>query len=74
LCFENLGHTQSYENLIATENDWSVELLKRVDGTVKKGRFAQELALNIDKDFEIPDYIKNALEFILKQNNIAIVV
>jgi putative ATP-dependent endonuclease of OLD family len=48
--------------------------LKRVDGTVKKGRFAQELALNIDKDFEIPDYIKNALEFILKQNNIAIVV
>ena len=74
LCFKNLGHTQSYENLIATENDWSVELLKRVDGTVKKGRFAQELALNIDKDFEIPDYIKNALEFILKQNNIAIVV
>jgi len=74
LCFENLGHTQSYENLIATENDWSVELLKRVDGTVKKGRFAQELAMNIDKDFEIPDYIKNALEFILKQNNIAIVV
>lgn len=74
LCFENLGHTQSYENLIAIENDWSVELLKRVDGTVKKGRFAQELALNIDKDFEIPDYIKNALEFILKQNNIAIVV
>lgn len=71
LCFENLGHTKSYENLIATKDDWSVELLKRVDGTVKKGRFAQELALNIDEDFEIPNYIKNALEFILKQNKIA---
>lgn len=71
LCFGNLGHTKSYEKLIATKDDWSVELLKRVDGTVKKGRFAQELALNIDEDFEIPHYIKNALEFILKQNKIA---
>ncbi len=70
MCFENLGHKRAYENLIATENNWSEELLKRIDGTVKKGRFAQELALNIDKDFKIPNYINNALKFILLQNNI----
>jgi len=71
MCFENLGHTKSYGNLIATNDNWSDELLKRVDGTVKKGRFAQELAMNIDKDFIIPDYIKEALEFVFKQNEIA---
>ncbi len=71
LCFENLGHSKSYENLMATEDDWSDELLKRVDGTVKKGRFAQELAMNIDEGFEVPDYIKKALEFIFKKNKIA---
>ncbi|SNR50914.1 putative ATP-dependent endonuclease of the OLD family [Lutibacter agarilyticus] len=71
ICFENLGHTKSYGNLMATDDDWSDELLKRVDGTVKKGRFAQELAINIDKNFIIPDYIKDALEFIFKQNEIA---
>lgn len=74
LCFENLGHSQSYENLIKTDDEWSTELLKRVDGTVKKGRFAQELALNIDEKFKVPNYIKNALEFILKQNNIDVSV
>jgi len=70
LCFKNLGHTKSFEKLIATEGNWSAELLKRVDGTVKKGRFAQELALNIDKNFQVPSYIKEALEFIFTQNNI----
>ena len=71
LCFENLGHSKSYNNLMDIEDDWPNELLKRVDGTVKKGRFAQELALNIDENFEIPEYIKNALIFIFEQNNIA---
>jgi len=71
LCFENLGHTKSYDNLLTAEDDWSTELLKRVDGTVKKGRFAQELAINIDEKFVIPSYIKDALEFIFKQNKIA---
>lgn len=70
-CFTNLGHTKSHENLMATENNWSEELLKRVDGTVKKGRFAQELAILIDKDFIVPIYIKDALEFIFNQNKIA---
>lgn len=70
-CFKNLGHSKSYENLVATEADWSVELLKRVDGTLKKGRFAQELALNIDESFKIPDYLKKALEFILEKNKIS---
>jgi putative ATP-dependent endonuclease of OLD family len=70
ICFEGLGHAKSYENLIESEGDWSAELLKRIDGTVKKGRFAQELAINIDKDFIIPSYIKKALEFVFIQNQI----
>lgn len=65
-CFENLGHSKSYQNLMKTTSNWSDELLGRIDGTIKKGRFAQELAMNIDPDFTIPAYISNALEFILK--------
>jgi len=70
-CFENLGHSKSFNNLIKSSGEWSIELLKRVDGTIKKGRFAQELALNIDENFITPKYIKDALEFIFKKNNIA---
>lgn len=69
-CFESLGHLKSYNNLIELKDNWSEELIKRVDGTIKKGRFAQELALNIDSEFEIPQYIKNALEFIFDNNDI----
>lgn len=73
-CFENLGHTKSYENLVKTVTDapenWSEELISRIDGTIKKGRFAQELSLHIDKDFKIPSYLKDAIEFIFKHNNI----
>ncbi len=69
-CFLNLGHDQSYTNLIAATGDWSDELIKRIDGTIKKGRFAQELALNIDENFEVPQYIKDALNFIFEKNNI----
>lgn len=73
-CFQNLGHHKSYANLTKTITDktgnWSDELISRIDGTIKKGRFAQELSLHIDKDFEIPSYIKDAIEFIFKHNNI----
>lgn len=69
-CFINLGHEQSYNNLMDTTEDWSSELIKRINGTIKKGRFAQELALNIDDNFVVPDYIKLALEFIYTKNNI----
>jgi putative ATP-dependent endonuclease of OLD family len=64
-CFINLGHEKSFNNLIkATESNaelWDIELLKRIDQTVMKGRFAQELSLLIDGNFEIPEYIKNAI-------------
>lgn len=69
-CFINLEHEQSYKNLMDTTDYWSHELLKRIDGTIKKGRFAQELALIIDEDFEVPQYIKDALNFIFENNNI----
>jgi len=66
LCFENLGHSKSYSNLMNSTGDWSEELISRIDGTITKGRFAQELALNIDKKFRIPSYIEKAIQFILK--------
>jgi len=69
-CFENLGHSTSYTNLEDSTGNWSDELIKRIDGTVKKGRFAQELAMNIDKDFVVPKYLADALEFIFKKNKI----
>ena len=69
-CFENLNHQQSFENLMATSDDWSNNLLSRIDGTVKKGRFAQELSLNIDSKFIVPQYIEDALNFIFKNNDI----
>ncbi|MBT6687986.1 MAG: AAA family ATPase [Bacteroidetes bacterium] len=75
-CFENLNHTQSYENLVETvttkPDNWAEELISRIDGTIKKGRFAQELSLQIDKDFEIPSYLQDAIEFIFKHNNITV--
>ena len=65
LCFINLGHEVSYNNLIeATKNSpevWEAELIRRIDKTIKKGRFAQELSLLIDENFIVPDYIKNAI-------------
>ena len=75
-CFENLEHTKSYENFVeaVTEKpeNWSKELIKRIDGTIKKGRFAQELSLQIDSDFEMPNYLQDAIDFIFKQNNITV--
>ncbi|MBW1745254.1 MAG: AAA family ATPase [Deltaproteobacteria bacterium] len=71
-CFENLGHSKSFTNLMATTDEWSTELLKRVDGTIKKGRFAQELSINIDCNFKVPNYIKDALTFIFTKNDISV--
>lgn len=70
-CFLNLGHSTSYNNLMSSEREnWKSELIKRVDGTVKKGRFAQELALLIDENFVVPEYINKALCFISQQKGI----
>jgi putative ATP-dependent endonuclease of OLD family len=69
-CFKNLNHKVSFSNLMATEENWKEELIKRIDGTVKKGRFAQELSLLIDNDFVVPEYITEALEFVFQTNNI----
>jgi putative ATP-dependent endonuclease of OLD family len=73
ICFENLGHKTSYSNLLKQNKDaWNDELIKRIDGTVKKGRFAQELVLHINKDFIIPEYIDKAIRFIAKAKNITL--
>lgn len=69
-CFENLGHETSFKKLMESTTNWSTELLKRIDGTIKKGRFAQELAININREFIVPAYIKDALEFIFRKNKI----
>jgi putative ATP-dependent endonuclease of OLD family len=75
-CFENLGHKKSFENLIFATKDnpelWEFELIKRIDNTVMKGRFAQELSLLIDKDFIVPSYITEAIAHIAKCKNITI--
>ncbi|MGM5630836.1 AAA family ATPase [Apibacter raozihei] len=75
-CFENLNHKKSFENLInATkdeEENWSIGLIKRIDQTVMKGRFAQELSLLIDKDFQVPEYIEKAILHIAKCKNIEV--
>ena len=73
-CFVNLGHKTSYLNLLSTIQDnsldWKEELIKRVDGTITKGRFSQELSLIIEKDFIVPDNIKGAIKFIAKSRGI----
>ena len=75
-CFDNLGHSQSFNNLTAamatTTEMWNDELIKRVDGTIKKGRFAQELSSLIDENFIVPAYIENAILHIAKCKNIEI--
>ncbi|WP_419702129.1 ATP-dependent nuclease [Mucilaginibacter sp. NFX135] len=73
-CFDNLGHGQSYQNLLtATEEDeklWPGELLRRIDKTIKKGRFAQELSLLIDDEFTAPRYLEAAIEHIITAKKI----
>lgn len=75
-CFTNLGHIQSFNNLVAATKDcsasWGDELIKRVDGTITKGRFAQELSLLIDEKFIVPKYIENAILHIAKCKNIKV--
>jgi putative ATP-dependent endonuclease of OLD family len=69
-CFKNLGHENSFNNLIKITKDnpalWPEELIKRIDKTVKKGRFAQELSILIDTDFIVPTYINLAITHIAK--------
>lgn len=66
--FVNLGHETSYNNLILATKDnpelWEKELIKRIDKTIMKGRFAQELSLLIDENFVVPEYIKAAITHI----------
>ena len=75
-CFANLGHIKSFNNLIAVTKGnpdiWNDELLKRIDNTIMKGRFAQELSLLIDDKFVVPTYIKNAISHVAKLKNIKI--
>ena len=75
-CFENLTHKKSYENLtkaiMKNDEEWGKELIRRIDKTVSKGRFAQELSLLIDKDFIVPEYIKKAILHIAKCKNIKV--
>lgn len=70
-CFKNLGHEKSYDNLVTASKNkpelWESELIKRIDNTVTKGRFAQELSLLIDKDFVVPDYITEAITHVMKR-------
>lgn len=73
-CFANLGHSESYSNLIhavrVDEEDWKDELIKRIDGTITKGRFSQELSLNIDAEFIVPPYIREAIQFVVEARGI----
>lgn len=75
-CFENLNHKQSYVNLLKATKDnpdkWGDELIRRIDQTVTKGRFAQELSLLIDENFSVPEYIKAAILHIAKCKNIKV--
>ena len=52
--------------------NWKEELIKRIDGIVKKGRFAQDLSILIDKDFIVPTYIQDAITFIAEKKKIKI--
>lgn len=67
-CFINLGHEKSYNNLINSTKDnpeiWESELIKRIDNTIMKGRFAQELSMLIDENFFVPEYINKAINHI----------
>ncbi len=73
-CFRNLGHEESYNNLYheveTNGEDWNKELIKRIDGTITKGRFAQELSLYIDESFVIPSYIEDAIIFVCEARGI----
>jgi putative ATP-dependent endonuclease of the OLD family len=73
-CFENLGHTESYGNLLAATKEhpelWTGELLKRIDKTITKGRFAQELSLLIDNKFIVPANIHDAIIHMIATKNL----
>lgn len=69
-CFLNLGHYTSYSNLLSDTRPWADSLIKRIDGTITKGRFSQELSLNIDDQFIVPQYIREAIQFVVEARGI----
>lgn len=71
-CFEKLGHSQAYSNLVNASGPWGHELISRIGGTVRKGRFAQQLALHIDSNFIVPDYVRDAIIFLAEKRGVSI--
>jgi len=73
-CFINLGHKQSYDDLIATTKDepatWTEKLLRKVEGTITKGRFSQELSMLIDEHFVVPKNIEDAIIHLAQTKNL----
>lgn len=76
-CFVNLGHEQSFKNLVAATaaapETWKDELIKRINQTCTKGRFAQELSTLIDSEFLVPEYLANAIKYIADCKSISLV-
>jgi putative ATP-dependent endonuclease of the OLD family len=72
--FDELGHSKSYLNLMELDkkdsSKWNENLISRIDSTVLKGRFAQELAIHIDDKFIVPTYISKALTHIFTSRRI----
>lgn len=72
--FENLGHADSYKDLLAITKDnpaiWATKLLNKISRTITKGRFAQELSLLIDTDFVVPQNIEDAIYHIIATKDI----
>jgi hypothetical protein len=52
------------------EKIWPAQLLRRIDKTIKKGRFVQELSLLIDGEFTAPRYLEAAIEQIITAKKI----
>ena len=44
--------------------------MKRIESTIGKGRFAQELSSLIDSGFVVPGFIRDAIEFIAENRGI----
>lgn len=73
ISFENLGHQRSYSNLMEVDDDnWAEQLISRIDNTLKKGRFAQELATLINSDFVVPENIDATIKFIAEKKGIVL--
>ncbi len=73
-CFENLGHEESYKDLLSSTKDnpelWVKKLLAKISGTISKGRFAQELSLLIDSDFVVPKNVEDGIMHMVKAKDL----